>query len=813
MMTRCLLFLLGILLSFTSAFAEPIALDRRLDLMQEVSLPESNYQKIKDIPVSGPWNLVGSVDGMRVWEAPLPVRPRSLFFHKPPNGMRVLRKQTTGEKEKTITLAFKPRLHPRENSWSYSAKSLQIVRSIKDGKPKAEEYTVQNSKATSRNRVLLDTKLVDGKKFISRQQQVDDHTQHGLFLLTGTKVSYQLKIPKNGVFETKGMLLPPEASDPILKSDGSTLHISIHKDGKNIFEKEIRITEKKEKLSIDLSQFADQEVLFFLETKDEDTKLDYVFLHDPIIREKKSNPKRVIWVFIDTLRKDHLGMYGYKRPTSPKLDAWAKENAGIYSQARSIAPWTLPSSRTMVTGYHPENWGSVTTIQDELARKGWFTTFLAGNIFLSSTFEGHTDWTSHRCINWPIAEVQIDRAQKVLKENSDRDVFMMLHLMDMHLPYTEPLSYRYKFAGEAPQLIPNYEFGRSEIVRAKRRLKKKHKKYIIDRYDNNLSYIDDVLTPFLESLPEDTIVAIFSDHGEEFWDHNGFEHGHTLYDEVLNVPFIFKANGVKKGMHDEPVSLLDLMPTTMRALELEHEKTQGWALQDHSAEELKSRPQAFGRLLYGTDAWGSLKDDIKYVSRSGEESSFNIGNDAKEKEELVRNLSRLKKSHQALSDALERETALGFRVSFQHPGKNKKDATVIIQLPEGLREAWRGSDPTKRTPLTVDKTDDTVVFTWSEKSSGSREAFFVPKGDPQKIFSGLVIELMIDGERIPFTFTNLQGTPSYNGQNITLAKARFEGHSAYISYMYVPIPSQEDLELDAFDDEVSEELKILGYME
>ena len=809
--TRYLIFLLGIAFSF-SVFADPIALDRRPDLMEEVLLPEAEYQKREYIPVSGPWNLVGSVDGMRIWEAPLPVRPRSLFFHKPPVGMRVFRKQSSEEWEDSTTLAFKPRLHPRDDSWSYSAKSLQVVRRIEDGKPKAGEYSVQYPKATSRNRILLDTSLVDSKQFIARQQQIDDHTQHGLFLPTGTKVSYRLTIPDNGIFTAKGFILPPEAADPILKSDGSTLHLSLYKDASPVFETTLRITTTQQKIEVDLTQFSGQTLQFVLETKDQNRELDYVFLHDPILREKKANPRRIIWVFIDTLRADHLSMYGYKRPTTPKLDAWAKEHAGIYSQARSIAPWTLPSSRTMVTGFHPERWGTVPTIQDELSSRGWYTTFLAGNIYLSSNFEGHTDWTSHRCINWPLAEVQIDRAQQVLDEQADRDVFMMLHLMDMHLPYTEPLSYRYKFAGDAPQLIPNYEFSRSEIVRARRKLKKKHKDYIIGRYDNNLAYIDDVLTPFLENLPEDSIVAIFSDHGEEFWDHNGFEHGHTLYDEVLNVPLIVKAEGISKGHHDAPVSLLDLMPTTMRALDLDFGEPQGWALQDHSEEALRSRPQAFGRLLYGTDAWGSLKDDIKYTSRSGEEISFNLATDKREKEELVRNVSRLEKSHKALADALERETALGFRISFKHPSNNKKEATVIIQLPEGLREAWRGSDPTKRTPLTVDKTDDTVVFTWSEKSSGSREAFFVPKGDPQKIYSDLLLELMVDGKRVPFTSTNIS-TPPYQGERLTLGKARLDGHSAYISYMYLPIPSKEDLELDAFDDEVSEELKILGYME
>ena len=754
---------------------------------------------------------MGTTDGIRIWEAPLPIRPRSLFFHSPPKGMKILRKDVSEDWNDSKIVAFAPRLHPKKNSWSYGAKSLQVVRLIQDGKPTAGEYSVQYPKAMSRSRVLLDTTLVDEKKFVARQQQIDDHTQFGLFLPTGTKITYRVTIPENGIFETKAFILPPEASDPILKSDGSTLHISLQKDAQSVFSEKVFITDVKESISFDLSTYSGQELLLVLETKDQNKQLDYVFLHDPIIREVKSNPKRVIWVFIDTLRKDHLSMYGYKRQTTPKLDAWAKEHAGIYSQARSIAPWTLPSSRTMVTGSHPEKWGSVPTIQKELSMKGWYTSFLAGNIYLSSNFEGQTDWTSHRCINWPLAEVQIERAEEVLEEHSDRDVFMMIHMMDMHLPYTEPLSYRYKFAGEAPDLLPHYEFSRSSVVRAKRRLTEADKDYVKDRYDNNLAYIDDVLTPFLESLPEDTTVVIFSDHGEEFWDHGGFEHGHSLYDELLNVPFIVKAKGIKKGIHDEPISLLDLMPTTMKSLDIDVE-TQGWALQEHTPEELNARPQAFGRVLYGEDAWGSLTGDLKYTSRSGEESYFQLTNDPKEQEEQVRNRSQVKKARKALSDSLEREVAIGYRINLKQPGKFKREATVIIQLPEGLKEAWRGSDPTRRTPLSIDKTDDTVVFTWSKDSSGSREAFLVPNGDPQEVFKDLTMELMIDGKKLPFT-PSMSNIPPYEGQEMTLAKVKLLSHSAYISYMVVPIPSKENLELDAFDNEVSEELKILGYIE
>ena len=89
------------------------------------------------------------------------------------------------------------------------------------------------------------------------------------------------------------------------------------------------------------------------------------------------------------------------------------------------------------------------------------------------------------------------------------------------------------------------------------------------------------------------MIAIFSDHGEEFWDHGDFEHGHTLYDELLNVPYILKMPGIEVGMHDEPVSLLDLVPTTAKALEMDIAQTQGWALQEYSATDLKDRPQAF----------------------------------------------------------------------------------------------------------------------------------------------------------------------------------------------------------------------------
>ena len=183
--------------------------------------------------------------------------------------------------------------------------------------------------------------------------------------------------------------------------------------------------------------------------------------------------------------------------------------------------------------------------------------------------------------------------------------------------------------------------------------------------------------------------------------------------------------GIEVGMHDEPVSLLDLVPTTAKALGIEIETTQGWALQEHSQSDLKDRPQAFGRMLYGDDGWGSLHNDLKYASLGGEETMFDLSVDPEENKSL--DGSHAPKGRKALSNALDRPVELGFRLELSQPRTAKKEVSAVIRLPSGLKRAWRGSDPTARVPMTVDYTEDTAVFTWEAKSRGSREAFLSPQ--------------------------------------------------------------------------------------
>ena len=791
-----------------------IPLDRSTDKMVSVELPDSTYTEDDVIPITSGWKLVGIQDGFRIWETALPIRSRSLFFYSAPAGMKLLHRETeTDEWNPKVGMKFNKRIPKSPNTWNMSSHSLRVHRKSTDGAPQPWEYAVHYPKAEQRERVLADTKTSDPKAYVLRQQQIEDDTRHGLYLPAPSSVIYTVEVPSNGKFHGELVLIPPEAADPALHSDGATLEVWVETpDGQDtlLLEQEA-IEGRYQSIDVSLADYAGQSISLKLRSQPNgSTEYDYLFVADPIVYQPKADPKRVVWVFIDTLRQDHLSMYGYERDTTPKLDAWAQRNAGIYSEGRSIAPWTLPSARTMVTGSMPEKWGTAPTFQQQLAENGWYTTFLVGNIYLSSNFELQKDWTSHRCINWPLAEVQIDRAKEVLDTYTDRDVFMMLHFMDMHLPYTEPPAYKKTFAGERPKFFKSDAFGRSEILRNKRKLGPDGKQYVIDRYDNNLKYIDDVLTPFLESLPDDAIVAIFSDHGEEFWDHGDFEHGHTLYDELLNVPYILKMPGIEKGQHDEPVSLLDLVPTTAHALGMKLEDTQGWALQEHTPDELRERPQAFGRMLYGDDGWGSLQNQLKYASLGGEEMLYDLSSDPDEKTPLPN--AQATNGREALSQALDRPVEIGFRLELSQPRTAKKEVSAIIRVPSGLKRAWRGSDPTARTPMTVDYTDDTAVFTWDAKNRGAREAFFVTTLDAMSALDELQITMLVNGKERDLNALHIE-YPEYDGRESKLMRGKLEQQTMTLSYSVVPIPSDEDLELDAFDDEVSEELKVLGYME
>jgi len=774
-----------------------VALDRRPDLVVDagISVPTAAEDAPEEVSISSPWRLVYTGGGVRTWETELPIRPRTLFFHRAPGDMEVL------QGEKPLRISAGSAGPAQKNTWAYSTHSLQVRRPIAAGPPSPGEYTVRYSSATKQEDGLRYRDGEDPESFVFQALQLNDTTRSGLLLPAPGEITFSVTIPEGGaVLDLTPALLPPELADPADKSDGARLTVLV--DGESVTEWRLDegVSPRKR---VRLSDWGGQEVSLTLRSTpgpSGDATWDYVFAADPVIFVPSPDPERIVVLFLDTLRADHLSTYGYPRETTPRLDRWAEQGT-VFEQARSIAPWTLPSARTMMIGQHPEGWSSGQTVQGVLSEEGWATTFIAGNIYLSSNFEMARDFSEHRCINWPIAQVQVDRALDYLSENSDRPVFMMLHFMDMHLPYTEPPWYRYKFAGAAPAALPDYGFHRSEVVKAARSMGAEGKQYVRDRYDNNLRYLDDQIARVLRQLGENDTVILVSDHGEEFWDHGDFEHGHSLYDELLRVPMIARGPGFTPGRVDAPTSLIDLAPSIAQAAGVALPGAVGMPLQPLSAgettEKFTQRPQAFGRPLYGERRWGSLHQGIKYSSHKGNEDVYDLNVDPGERDDLAP--EGMVAGREALGAALGSEAPIVFRLIVSLSKGEKQDVIGRLTVPGGIRRAWIGEDYLNRSASEITVIDDdTVEILWDASQRTTREVYVLPALPSEEAVADAELVMRLGDEEIPAEQAIRAWPPQFAARNPPLLRAAKGRTRLSLGFAVAPVP-EEDTSRDGLD--------------
>ncbi|MCK6502312.1 sulfatase [Myxococcota bacterium] len=798
-----------------------LALDRRPDLLVEVDLPPSSREaEVQDtVEVPGGWLLVSTADGVRTWQAALPVRPRTLFFHRPPEGMELVRREAGQDWSQGRVVPHKNGLEDahRADSWEFNAQVLRVRRPAAQGPPGPGEYAVRYPKAAERERDLQ-REAFDGTDadFVMRSFQVDDTTRHGLLLPAPARAAFDLQVPAGAVLSFSAGILPAEAALAGAHSDGAELVVKI--DGAEVGRHPLR-EGAQEARRHDLSSWSGQQVRLELQVEPGPTRdLDYAFVASPVLYTPVVDPPRVVVLFVDTLRQDALSMYGYHRPTTPRLDAWAAGGT-IFDQARSVAPWTLPSTRAMFLGTQPERWSEATTVQEQAARAGWATAFLSGNVYLSSNFEMDRGWGTHRCVNWPTADVQVRRARRWLAEHDDRPALLVLHLMDMHLPYTEPRAYRHRFAGEHFEALGDEQFQRSEVLKALSRIGDEGKQYIRDRYDNNLAFVDDQLGAFLDDLqPQDTVILL-ADHGEEFWDHGDFEHGHTLYDELLRVPLVVVGPGVPAGRSDLPVSLLDVAPTLATAMGLSTQGMTGRPLQgaaDGSATaELVGRPIGFGRPLYGQRRWGVVDEGLKYTQHDGRERVYDLATDPGEARDLVTGgQAPVEALVQAMSEAVERPVVTVLRL-VPSRSTSADDLVVTARVPGGVRRAWAAEDPMQTVAVQVESSvDNQVTITWKGRTSGDVEAYLLPELPLDQALPQLEITVQHRGP--PTTLAPVQTVDwpqPWRGSPVTLLRGRSGGRTVAVDYARVPLPAEDATKLVGVDAELQEDLKALGYFE
>lgn len=293
----------------------------------------------------------------------------------------------------------------------------------------------------------------------------------------------------------------------------------------------------------------------------------------------------ILLISIDSLRADHLGAYGYRRATSPNIDAIARGGTA-FETVISPTSWTLPAHMTMLTSLPPEKHGVITdrfrlahdieTVPQRLHRAGYDTagfvsaTYLDGLFGFNRGFDVYDDYTilriaAEKSRTAVTSGLVADRAVDWLRHRKQTSpFFLFLHFYDVHYNYNPPARFARMFDSSYRGPVTG------DINSLPRDVKQRDLAHLVALYDGEIAWVDANIGRVVAALDgmgvaKNTIIVITADHGEEFLDHGQCGHYKTLYDEVLRVPLIIRYPGhVAAGRRVEgQVRLMDIGPTVM----------------------------------------------------------------------------------------------------------------------------------------------------------------------------------------------------------------------------------------------------------
>ena len=323
----------------------------------------------------------------------------------------------------------------------------------------------------------------------------------------------------------------------------------------------------------------------------------------------ENRPRPVILITVDTLRPDFLSQARRDGAVTPTMDALFEDSV-VFRSARSSAPWTKPAVATIVTGLSPLVHGTTNrrvrlpeeahTLAEHMRDAGYTTAGMGLNVHLEPYFgfaQGFDQYWFPVRREWgdslgskvlgaldparypalfPTTEALADVAVRWLEDNRDRDFFLWIHFLDPHWPYEPPAEY-------VPPREPGQRIGArwgdhetvTEVQAGTYKLGEEDQARVRALYRGEIEYVDAELARVIAKLRElglydQALIVFTSDHGEEFWEHGRFEHGHTLYDEVLRVPLAFKLPGNEQHAPvDTAVGTEALTPTLLELCNIE----------------------------------------------------------------------------------------------------------------------------------------------------------------------------------------------------------------------------------------------------
>jgi len=410
------------------------------------------------------------------------------------------------------------------------------------------------------------------------------------------------------------------------------------------------------------------------------------------------SPKYVVLITVDTLRADAVSCYNPGTNLTPNIDAFAQQ-AVLFENAVTNSPWTLPAIASLMTGmppsvhqatrHHARITGKLPTLAGEMKKAGYYTAAIGINPTLTKQtcisngfiyYDFYPKFSTGRSVGAKIRKhlsryipdekvtnviaeglvidfgsfISTDRLTDLsirwLRKNKDKSVFFWIHYFDPHVPYAPPAQW---LQGREKKLIPSigYNFDRpDDLLTGVFVPTQKEREWIKELYNGEVRYVDHNLGRLFAMLKQmgiydRALIILTGDHGEEFWEHGAYYHGHSLYNELISIPLIVKLPGKAAPKRvGVGVSLRNLMPTILdycrvkgRRQKIYNRSLLPLITGKNGTAAFESRLVVSSAMRYGEEKQALYFDGLKYIrsEMSRQEELYNTEADPLEKNSIA----------------------------------------------------------------------------------------------------------------------------------------------------------------------------------
>lgn len=403
----------------------------------------------------------------------------------------------------------------------------------------------------------------------------------------------------------------------------------------------------------------------------------------------------VILITLDTVRADHLSVYGYNRITSPNIDKFSEDGI-VFENTVCQVPITRPSHFSILTGRYPSSHGltdnfsitpeDVPLLSEHMTENGYTSAaFVSAAVFDSSFntnfgFQEYFDTIVNNFFSphfvfvadlyyMGLIDIKNENSAaetnqvvfKWLEKNGNKQFFIWLHYFDPHTPYTPPERFKNMYTDKDFDIDKYYDYDwekehynteLKEVV-----LDEEIVKHAVDLYDAEIRSMDEELGKLFNELRrlnvyEKSLIIVTADHGESFEHGYYFDHGDRLYEGLIRVPFILKLPGkIWKGEKiNTQVETVDIAPTVLEILSIsplqgiEGKSLVGLMSKEEEEDSAGNKSYAYSQTPYRGGYYFKAKElqsirsndwKLIYDVRSKEYELFNLHGDPAEKNDVA----------------------------------------------------------------------------------------------------------------------------------------------------------------------------------